>query len=384
MTKRAVHIGAGNIGRGFIGLALHDAGYHVTFLDTNADLIRALNAVDRYEVREVGNTPRTHVVDDFDAIDSKANEAGAVRAIAEADIVTCAVGPNVLPYLAPVLRGGLRARPDAAGRLAVMACENAIGATDTLRGHILDGQDDAVSLAERAVFANTAVDRIIPSQSSEGVDVEVEPFSEWTIDRTPFEGDEPSIPGAHFVDDLEPYIERKLFTVNTGHATIAYHGYVEGAATLADALADDRVRGEVEAVLGETSALLVAKFGFDAAEHAEYVRTAISRFENPALPDTPERIGRQPLRKLSRHERFVQPAAEAAERGLSFEALVRAIGAALRFDAPEDPQAGELQTKLVELHSADFVREVMGLDRSHPLFAAVASEVAQAREAKLG
>ena len=60
------------------------------------------------------------------------------------------------------------------------------------------------------------------------------------------------------------------------------------------------------------------------------------------------RVGRQPLRKLSRHERFVGPAAEAAERGLSVEALVAAMGAALAFDDPEDAQSVDLQRMLRE------------------------------------
>ena len=174
----------------------------------------------------------------------------------------------------------------------------------------------------------------------------VEPFFEWAIERPPFGDDPPRIPGAHFVDDLAPYIERKLFTVNTGHATTAYFGAVAGVEKISDALADAAIAAKVSAALEETSALLVAKHGLDPADLASYRATILRRFRNPALPDTVWRVGRQPLRKLSRHERFVGPAAEAAERGLSVDALVDAMGAALAFDDAEDEQAVDLQRML--------------------------------------
>ena len=46
--KQAIMIGAGNIGRGFIGAILSRSGYHVTFDDVNMTLIDAINAEGRY------------------------------------------------------------------------------------------------------------------------------------------------------------------------------------------------------------------------------------------------------------------------------------------------------------------------------------------------
>ncbi|WP_137844368.1 mannitol-1-phosphate 5-dehydrogenase [Microbacterium sp. 2FI] len=381
---KAVHFGAGNIGRGFVGLLLHEGGYELVFSDVAAPLVDAINAVSEYTVHEVGEGGRDTVVTGFRAINSAENPQQVVDEIATANVVTTAVGPTILKFVAPHIVAGLGLRDPAAPPLQIMACENAINATDLLRDEIIALTGDAWdALAGRAVFANTAVDRIVPAQPADGgVDVTVEPFYEWAIERPPFGEQPPRIPGAHFVDDLAPYIERKLFTVNTGHATTAYFGAQAGVETIAAALANDEIAARVAAALEETSALLAAKHGLDAADLAAYRATILARFRNAALPDTVWRVGRQPLRKLSRNERFVGPAAEAAERGLPVDALVAAMGAALAFDDAEDPQSVDLQRMLREHDSATFTATVTGLEAQHPLFPRVEAVVA-ARQAGL-
>jgi mannitol-1-phosphate 5-dehydrogenase len=383
MAKKAVHFGAGNIGRGFVGLLLHEGGYEVVFSDVATALVDAINAADEYTVHEVGEGGRDRVVTGFRAIDSAADPDAVAAEVAAAHVVTTAVGPTVLRFIAPHIVAGLALRAPDAPPLQVMACENAIGATDTLRAHMQEAAGEGWdALAGRAVFANTAVDRIVPGQpEGHGIDVTVEPFFEWAIERHPFGDTPPTIPGAHFVDDLAPYIERKLFTVNTGHATAAYLGARAGLEKISDALADEAVAAGVAAALEETSALLAAKHGFDPADLAEYRATILGRFRNPALPDTVGRVGRQPLRKLSRHERFVGPAAEAAERGLPVDGLLAAIGAALAFDAPEDEQSVEMRRLLGELDAEAFTAQVTGLEPAHPLFGRIAAAVAAAQAA---
>lgn len=370
---KAVHFGSGNIGRGFVGLLLHEAGYEVVFADVNAELIDALAAADSYDVHLVGDKSETKTVTGFRAINSATDEDALVAEIATADVVTTAVGPRILRFVAPVIARGLAARASDAPRLAVMACENAIGATDLLAAELMDGlpdDDTRDELASRAVFANTAVDRIVPAQAPDaGIDVTVETFYEWVVDRSPFNGNVPVIPGAHFVDSLGPYIERKLFTVNTGHATVAYTGFLTGATTISQAIGIPAVLEATEAALVETSAALAAKHGLDPDELAAYRATILNRFRNPYLVDEVTRVGREPLRKLGRNDRFIGPAADYVQFvGGVPEALLAAVGAALRFDVPEDSQSFELQQLLQRATAEDIVDDVMGVQQGEELF----------------
>ena len=48
--KKAIQFGAGNIGRGFIGGLLSNAGYHVVFADVNMTIIDRINADKKYTI----------------------------------------------------------------------------------------------------------------------------------------------------------------------------------------------------------------------------------------------------------------------------------------------------------------------------------------------
>jgi mannitol-1-phosphate 5-dehydrogenase len=377
---KAVHFGAGNIGRGFVGLLLHNAGYELVFADVAEALIQHLKDADSYVVHEVGEDPRTHEVRGFSALNSATEGEALTAAIASADIVTTAVGAHILKFVAPAIAAGIAARPAGAAPVAVMACENAINGTDILAADVRASYPDD-DLDEKAIFANTAVDRIVPNQDpGAGLDVTVETFYEWVIETGPFGGAHPDIPGVTWVPDLEPYIERKLFTVNTGHATSAWFGYAAGIEKISDALANPGVSAQVRAVLVETASLIVAKHGVDAATQAAYVEKILKRFANPYLPDTTLRVGRAPLRKLSRNDRFISPAAQLAERGLGRAALLETVGAGLRFDPSDDPEAVELQALLAGAPAAEVVEKVTGLAPDHPLYADVLA-VVEARQA---
>ena len=305
----AVHFGAGNIGRGFIGALLQDAGYHVVFADVNQELIDSMKALGSYTLTELASVPKKKLYKDFQVLNSVTETQELTQLIAKAEIVTASVGAKVLGRIAPVIEAGLNQRTSQ-DKLVVMACENALGASEIIK---LAMQDQQLA-NQRAIFCNTAVDRIVPLQVEHSEpDVAVEPFSEWIIDSAPLAGRELNLPGATFVEDLDPFIERKLYTVNTAHLAVALIGQQFGHETVIEAMADSEVMPKVLAAIEETSAALIRKHGFDPVAHAAYVEKTLSRLSNPAIDNEIVRVGRDPLRKLSRYERLIGPAAYHAE-----------------------------------------------------------------------
>ncbi len=361
--KQTVHFGAGNIGRGFIGGLFAESGYHVTFVDIADQIIDKLNEQKSYQVKLATEQEQTTTIENVSGLNNMKQEDEVIDAIKSAVYLTTAIGPNILPRIAPLIARGLSERVyETDEALYVIACENQISATDILKRHIMDNLDEDTKerLEGRVYFFNSAVDRIVPIQEDpESLDVLVEPYFEWVVETTQTI---PPIEGMTVVEELAPFIERKLFTVNTGHAVIAYFGYLAGKSTIDKTLADETVAKQVKETLKETGAYLVKQYGLDEEEHLAYIQKIIERFKNPYLNDAVTRVGRAPMRKLGPEDRLIRPATEAQKAGLSFTNLAKAIAAALLFDYAEDEEAVKIQGMLKEHGPAYVLKEVSGLD----------------------
>lgn len=375
---KALHFGAGNIGRGFIGKLLADAGIELVFADVNQVVLDALNARHTYPVHVVGEQAKTETVTGVSAVNSTSDDIIAL--IAEVDLVTTAVGPQILERIAGSVAQGLIARHDRGNTapLNIIACENMVRGTSQLKQHVLKAlpaQHHAWAEAHIG-FVDSAVDRIVPPSeagSSDPLEVTVETFSEWIVDKTQFKGALPAIPGMELTDNLMAFVERKLFTLNTGHAITAYLGKLAGHVTIRDASLDSRIRAVVEGAMQESGAVLIRRYGFDAEKHAAYISKILTRFENPHLKDDVERVGRQPLRKLSAGDRLIKPLLGTLEYQLPHDNLVQGIAAAMHYRSDADPQAQELATLIAEQGVAETLVKISGLEPESQAVEAVVS-----------
>ncbi|EKM5761306.1 mannitol-1-phosphate 5-dehydrogenase [Cronobacter turicensis] len=371
---KALHFGAGNIGRGFIGKLLADAGIGLTFADVNQTVLDALNARRSYQVRVVGEQEQTDTVSGVDAVNSTSDDV--VTLIATVDLVTTAVGPVVLERIAPAVAKGLALRKAQGNErpLNIIACENMVRGTSQLKTHVFNAlaESDKAWVESHVGFVDSAVDRIVPPSESaarDPLEVTVETFSEWIVDKTQFKGELPTIAGMELTDNLMAFVERKLFTLNTGHAITAYLGKQAGHQTIRDAILDEKIRLVVRGAMEESGAVLIKRYGFDDAKHAAYIEKILGRFENPYLKDDVERVGRQPLRKLSAGDRLIKPLLGTLEYGLPHQNLVLGIAAAMHFRSEDDPQAQELAQLIADKGPQAALAQVSGLDANSDVVA---------------
>lgn len=256
------------------------------------------------------------------------------------------------------------------GPLAVVCCDNLSRNGRVARSAVLGlaaAWDPGLAswVDAHVSFVSTSVDRITPRTTEadlaaveaacgyrDSAPVVAEPFRNWVLS-----GDFPAgrprweDAGAVFVNEIEPYENRKLWLLNGAHSLLAYAGQLRGHTTVAQALADTVCLQAVEAFWDEAEANLPGAGGEGAdLRIPEYRAELLARFRNARIAHHLAQIAMDGSTKL--RLRAVPVLQAERDRGRTGEAAARLIAAWMdytRLTFPgtgaelADPLAAELQ-----------------------------------------
>lgn len=339
--KKAVIIGAGNIGRGFIGQIFSEGGWEVCFLDVSENVVNTLNLRGEYPldiVTSSGNERR--IIRNVRAVNGNDRE-NAAHEIASSDICVTCVGAKAIRFIIPNLCAGIRLRLAESGKpLDLLICENLMDADEYIRS-LLEPELTPAELASVGLV-ETSVGRMVPVPDPELLKedpllVRAEAYSVLPCDRDAFRGEIPDVPNLAPSAPFRYIIERKLYIHNMGHALCAYLGMLRGYTYISEAIGDPAIRAIVREAMTESALALSAKFGRPLSDLMAHTSDLIRRFGNTGLGDTCARVGADIPRKLAASDRLTGAAGNVIETGSHPAWTAVGAGAALALYLKENP-----------------------------------------------
>ncbi len=370
-SKEMMIIGAGKIGRGYLSDLYSEAGFHLIFVNSKTDTIDKLNEAGKYTIFiSNGDKLDKKIISDYEAYALSRDFDKIADRLCDIDIASIALYPSAYDDVAELIAEACRRRykkniSEALNYVMFVNYvrsakimkekvnkllneeENAyfkehIGITEalTLRGGI---QPTPEMLAEDPLCISTNYGRVMPVGDE-------------------FVGGRPTeIPFYNFVDRIEGRLIIKVWCGNMRHCTTANCGQFLGYTFTYECANDPYVVKIVEGASKEANYGVKMEYGF---EDSDFPGNDWTRMRNSNDKDYVTRVAADPIRKLSRNERYIGPALLCMKHGQVPYYLARGAAYELLFKNDKDANAVKLQKMIKEVGIEEALWQVSGLDRN--------------------
>ncbi len=390
--QKLVQIGAGNIGRSFVGQIFSRAGFEVVFVDVDRTVIDALNERGRYTVEVRDRECATVLVEHVRGVDARDLKT-VTEELATCRVAATAVGPTALPHVYPSIAAGLERRLALDnGPLDLIICENMRDAAHLMYEGVAEHLPPDFPLREMLGAVETSIGKMVPIMSDEDrardpLLVYAEAFNTLICDGAAFLNSPPDVPHLDPKQNMKPYVDQKLSVHNLGHALCAYLSHLEAPELVRtwEAIEHPAIGPAVRAGMTESTTALIAAYPeeFNEENQRELVDDLMVRFANHALGDTIYRVGRDVTRKLGREDRIIGSARFDARHGVSAPYTCLCAAAGMRFRATDETgemydRDREFAEKVYPRGPEHILREVSELEPEDPVDATVFQAVLEA------
>ena len=312
LTKIAVHFGAGNVGRGFIGPLLQENGYHVIFVDSSIDLVEKINNQKEYKVTSYDReSTRDNLVEKTRALHT-AQDKQLKEILNKASLVTSSVGPNNLGLIANLLDKHIEEKVD------FIAFENMYRAST----YVLEQKD---SLSRKIQEHDVVVDKIIPLQNIENLNLIVESFGSIVFDQEQYTDKLIELSEVVRKGDYEKEFTKKLWLLNGLHVCLAYYGLSKGVEYIYELYEQKDHEEFIEKINSEYLKAYTLYSNQNVEEVLEYQNEINLRFSSKKSKDQTKRIARNPEIKFSKSERVHAPLKYLIKNGEEVSAMKEVI-----------------------------------------------------------
>lgn len=384
---KAVILGAGRIGRGFVTQLLTLNHVDITYFDASDAMVEEMNQIGHYTIHVLGHSDLDLEVDHV-----KAYPTSDIDQLAacwkESDFIFTACGGKNMPSVGKTIGQAFKKLVTIGGvHLSnIITCENWIDPAKDLEEAILSCLDEKeaklfkenVGVGESVILC-TGTGAPDPSKVINPIDTWVQNFKYLPIDKDAIKTEIPNWEYIEFVDNFGHLLTQKLYTNNTSCGSVAYLGHLKGLTYMAEAANDVEIEPIMDEIYNEINQALIQGMGIDAESQYAFSKRAKAKYTDRDIVDKLTRIARDPLRKLRPEDRLIGPSKIALSIGVKPTAIALATAAALFYDEPDDESAMKLQQMRKE-HGVEYIlQNVCQLKPEEELYQMILSSIDELR-----
>ncbi|MGG5314674.1 mannitol dehydrogenase [Enterococcus sp. AZ072] len=347
--KNVLIVGAGRLGKGFVGETFFNAGWNITFLDNDPQVIDELNKEGHFDVR-VHTTDDVFMnkIDGYKAFVTDADYS-VMDSFLAADLLMLPLYPEDFEesakYLAKCFDKQYEVDPEGKKTLICLTNKNHI--IDQITAYFRDnlGSEEAKNWFDKnVVVRDSIVRRSTDAETTYSTDLVTTAVAALII-QGPVYSDFSDVKWLDVRENVEMLKDIKVFTINGPHAATAYYGYLKGYDDIVTAQADPAVAALIKAVHDATVHAVLFEYPVTREEIRELEYLPKAKNE---MPDAIYRVAYDPIRKVGPQDRFMGVIRLCQKYDINYDGIAKALACAFAYSEPADESAGTIQKDIVK------------------------------------
>lgn len=359
--KNVLIVGAGRLGKGFVGETFFNADWNITFLDKDPKVVEELNKEGKYEVK-------VHTTDNVFINEISGYEAyitdekySVLNNFLNSKLIMLPLYPSdfeeAANYLSKCFDEQYRTNPDSKKVLICLTNKNHIipEITSYFKKYLLN-DEIRQWFDKNVVIRDSIVRRSTDAESNYSTKLITTAVASLII-QGPAYVDFDDVKWLEVRDNVEILKDIKVFTINGAHAATAYYGYLKGYKDIPSAQEDKDVAKLVKDVHDVTVQAVLYEFPVtrDDIRELEYLPKAKNE-----MPDSIYRVAYDPIRKVGPRDRFMGVIDICEKYEIDYTPIAKALATAFLYNEYDDPSAQKIQKDINKIGLRETISNYVG------------------------
>src|SRR5699024_9574332 len=361
-------VGAGRLGKGFLGEVFDKAGWDITFLDKDKKVIDTLKN-EKYFTVKVHQTDKTitRKVDNYTAITTE-EEDSVVNSFLTSDAIMLPLYPKDFKKAAEYLSFCFNKQYEvnSSKKLTLICLTNKNHIINQIKEDFkryLKDKNVQEWFDENVALRDCIVKRSTDAETNYSTNLRTTAVASSLV-QSPLYCDISDIEWLELKDNIKTLKDVKVFIINGPHATSAYYGYLKNYTTIEEANNDPDIKKLVNRVHETITKVMLKEYPITKEELEQLESFPPAKDE---MPDAITRVAYDPIRKLSKNDRLTGAALLCKKHNIDFDPIAKAIACGLAYDNSNDENAVKIQKNIQNQGVKKSIKKFLEISESDDL-----------------